>query len=439
MRLHAPNNTTLSGEVTMALGNLWYLYNLAESPYFQQDLQAGGSSRYPIDLFVGRDEDARRLLRMIGGASSSRQTVEAPPGFGKTTLTQYVKASAAAAGYVSYPDPVSTAGADTAETLLERLLSYAYDALASLVDHPVLKDPAVEEARRMVLDTRVREVRVAATVAGFGFDRDVSQHTERVAFHSALLAIPRLLRDLSSAARRNALKGILVHLNNLENLVSDADRTRAGLVMRDLRDVFLLDGYHFLLVGTSDAVHAMISPHAQLRSVFAIGGALEPLPEDAFQKLLLKRYNHLRLSKGRVRPPVAPDATRALYRVFNGDLRGTLRALDAAANELIGLTDPPGASIEEPQLMSVLVPLLAAESEATLSDTLIDYVDALRHTADTFTQKDLMKLWGLSQPAVSQNLRELQRLGYVQELRRLGRKQVYSLAGVTRIILRRDG
>jgi DNA-binding transcriptional ArsR family regulator len=205
--------------------------------------------------------------------------------------------------------------------------------------------------------------------------------------------------------------------------------------MRDLRDIFLLDGYHFVLVGTPDAVRSIIAPHAQLRSVFGVSRPLEPLGEDAFQRLLARRYAHLRLAKGEVRPPVAEDAARAVYRIFRGDLRGTLRALDTAAHELIGLTDPPGSPIQMPELMAVLAPMLAAEAEASLSDTLLDYLYALRQLDGAFTQKELIGLWDLSQGAVSQNVKELQRLGYVQEQRREGRQVTYSLTGPSRIIL----
>jgi hypothetical protein len=39
------------------------LFNLRESPYFQDALQAAG--RYPLSLFVGREDAAEILLRLI--------------------------------------------------------------------------------------------------------------------------------------------------------------------------------------------------------------------------------------------------------------------------------------------------------------------------------------------------------------------------------------
>jgi DNA-binding transcriptional ArsR family regulator len=425
----------------MALHNLWHLHNLRESPYFQQDLQVSGEARYPIELFVGRESEAERLLNVIGGAPSSRQTVEGLPGFGKTTLVQYVKAQAVKAGYISYPDPVSAAGADSADSLLVRILSHVHDAITSHLGEKVLGETAVDTARRLVLDTRVRDVKVSASIGGFGGSREVTKRTEPAAFHSGLLTMPPLLRDLSSIVRRHGFAGIIVHLNNLENLAGDAERTRAGLVIRDLRDIFLFEGYHFLLVGPPEPVRAIISPHAQLRSVFGIGRPLEPLSSDDFQRLLARRYTHLRLSaEEEVRPPVAHDAAGELYRLFRGDLRGTLRALDAASHELVGYTDPPGSPIGGAQLLQVLVPMLQTEAEAALSETLLNYLHLLRELGGAlFTQKDLVALWDVAQPTVSTHLKELQRLGYVEEYGREGRAMSYGLTGSARLVLELHG
>lgn len=418
------------------LHNHWHTYNLSESPFFQRDLQPSGV-RYPIDLFVGRESEAERLLSTIGGSPSTRQTIEGHPGFGKTTLAQYVKSRAAAANYASYPDPVSAAGVDTAETLLIRLLSYVHDAVTTHLGDVVLADPAVEAARRLVLDTRVRDIKVAAQIAGFGFDREAATRIEHATFRSGLLAIPPILRELPRVAKRHGVPGIIVHINNLENLVSDADRSRAGDALRDLRDLYLIEGLHFLLVGTPEAVRALIAPHPQMRSVFGIGKPLAPLPRDGFLSLLARRYTHLRLDPSQeVRAPVAHDAAAEVYRVYRGDLRGTMRALDSAAQELIGYTGGPGAPIGADELFGVLVPMLQTEADYSLGENLQDRFYALRDLAGTeITQRELMDVWNVTQGTVSEHVRELQRLGYLQESRRQGRQIWYALTGPARLVL----
>jgi len=426
----------------MALNNLWNLYNLRESPYFQNDLQPSGQSSYPVEqLFVGREREVQRILNTVVGARSSRQTLEGFPGHGKTSLAQFVKSALAAEGYLSYPEPVSVAGVDTADTLLVRILSYVYDALASQAGTELLEAPAVEEARRLLFDTRTRDTRVVVNLAGSGFDRETRSQMEPAAFHVPLLQVPRLLRALPRVVQEAGYRAIVVHMNNLENLLTDRDRKEASNALRDLRDLFLLEGYHYLLVGTPEAVRELISPHAQLRSVFGVSNALGPLSSDGFQQLLARRYGYLRADpRAEVRPPVAHDATAALYALYGGDLRGTLRTLESAARELIGLTEPPGAPISLEQLRTVIRPLLDAEAHASLGETLLDYLCRLSALDQPeFTQSDLVRHWELTQGTVSQNLRELQSRGYVREVRREGRKIWYALSGTARLLLGLEG
>lgn len=58
----------------MALPNLWSLYNLRSSPYFQTTLRAD-SQAPPLRLFVGRQRERQLLLTTIGSCASSRQAV----------------------------------------------------------------------------------------------------------------------------------------------------------------------------------------------------------------------------------------------------------------------------------------------------------------------------------------------------------------------------
>jgi type II secretory pathway predicted ATPase ExeA len=96
----------------MALPNLWGLYNLRSSPFFQATLRAD-SQTTPLHLFVGRQRERQLLLTTIGSSASSRQAVAGRPGIGKTTLVQTVKADAQAEGYWSSDEiiPINAEGA----------------------------------------------------------------------------------------------------------------------------------------------------------------------------------------------------------------------------------------------------------------------------------------------------------------------------------------
>ena len=105
----------------MALPNLWGLYNLRSSPFFQATLRAD-SQATPLRLFVGRKRERPLLLTTIGSSASSRQAVAGRPGIGKTTLVQTVKADAQDGGYWSSDEIISISAAGASEHLLGQLL-----------------------------------------------------------------------------------------------------------------------------------------------------------------------------------------------------------------------------------------------------------------------------------------------------------------------------
>src|SRR6267378_3531424 len=110
--------------------DLWQLFNLRDTPYFQEALRPGDGARYPVEWFVGRELEANRLARTIFGHSgSSRQTIRGSVGVGKSTLAQHVKALLAREQLYSNPDAVALGHADGADEVCIRILSYVYETL----------------------------------------------------------------------------------------------------------------------------------------------------------------------------------------------------------------------------------------------------------------------------------------------------------------------
>ena len=130
----------------MALPNLWRLYNLRSSPFFQATLRQD-SEATPLSLFVGRQNERQRLLTAIGGSRSSRQAVAGRPGIGKTTLVQAVKADALAAGYWASAEIIPITADLTSEDLIGQLLAGAFGAV--LASHTHASGPAVEAAQQL--------------------------------------------------------------------------------------------------------------------------------------------------------------------------------------------------------------------------------------------------------------------------------------------------
>jgi hypothetical protein len=210
------------------LFHLWALFGLRESPFFQETLAPGGP--YPTELFVGREEETRRILITIGGSPSSRHVLHGPPGVGKTTLAQHAKDVLAREGFVVRWRPVAVSAGQTSVGLIVEILASVHEAILTMLPKAAGAEP-MEEARGLVRTFRQRNVSGGVTVLGSGLQAGVEAGYVRPVGEGVSSEAWRLLVDLATlACRKQGAAGVLVHLNNFENLTTTDDLQSAGLV-----------------------------------------------------------------------------------------------------------------------------------------------------------------------------------------------------------------
>lgn len=421
----------------------WNVYNLRGSPFFQETLEQAHGAPHPLELFVGRERELAAMQAVIRSAGSSRQAVAGASGVGKTTLVQSVKAAALADGYLATDGLVPFLPDDTPERLFGRVLGALYDTI--LANRPQsIGNPAMQAAQQLVRADRLYGggANVSIMGVGAGASRSVTVFSPK----DLLIDGPRVVRDLLALVRESDARGVVLHLNNLENL-SEAESADAAEILRSLRDSMLLhDGLHYIVVGTTDAVVSVVNTYPQIRSVFSTPLLLEPMPVRDMHALLAARYDHERLDPARpVVPPVDPDAVEELYGLFRGDLRGLLKALDDGTVLLIGLEGvPPEGDADRrvaPLTLSALRPVLARRYSAMLAHDLDERrAEQLAawgrdDPASIQTQKSLAALWKIKQASISIALAALERQGYVVALPRAGTQPIqYVLSGVSRLV-----
>ena len=252
---------------------------------------------------------------------------------------------------------------------------------------------------------------------------------------------PRVLRDLLAYGQGQGAQGLVLHLNNLENL-SEADAGRAADLLRSIRDqALLLDGLHLIVVGTTDAVRTVVQTHTQIRSVFSEPQQLLPLALEDVQQLLTNRYAALQLEPRQPwRNPVVYTVVERLYQLFRGDLRGMLKALEDGMTALLGLTSAASRDGAAPVGMDDLLLVLRQRNQRELADQLGPTAWERLQAWGSLdpegleTQAELKTLWGVSQSAVSQTLQQLMAAGAVEALPRRGREPIqYMLTGTARL------
>jgi hypothetical protein len=418
------------------------LYNLTGSPYFQETLEASETTSRPLRLFVGRKRELAQLRGAVysAGDRPSRQAVAGAPGFGKTTLVQELKAILLSDAYMTTDAVVPVLAQDTAEGLFARVLGAVYDTI--LVNRPMtVHNRAMQDAQIMVRAARLGTG--GANLSAFGFGAGANRGTTVLSPKDIMIDGPRVLRDLMVLVRESDSRGVVLHLNNLENL-SEADASRAADTLRSLRDPMLMqDGLHVVVVGTTDAVNTAINSHAQVRNTFSTL-VLERLDIDDVHLMLAERYRYLSVRGREPIPPVDEASVAALYDLFAGDLRGLLKALDDGVTPLIGLagTDPADTTVAVRSLStSELRPVLQQRYAGHLA-SLPEQAKVIQLTrwgqaepGSLQTQRSLTELWGVSQAAVSGTLTFLVQQGYVVSLPRTRAEPTkYALSGLSRLI-----
>src|ERR1041384_8307104 len=217
----------------------WNLYNLTASPYFQETLESPDGSTRPLSLFVGRARELDQLRSKIHGTGklSSRQAVAGFPGVGKTTLVQELKASLLRDGYLTSDSLVPILATDTAGDLFGRVLGGLYEII--LLNRPATAtgSPAMREAQLLVRAGRLSSGGANVSILGVG--GGVSRSTTVVTPKDIMIDGPRIMRDLMQLVRDSDAHGVVMHLNNLENL-SDFETEKAAEILRSLRDPMLM-------------------------------------------------------------------------------------------------------------------------------------------------------------------------------------------------------
>jgi DNA-binding MarR family transcriptional regulator len=185
----------------------------------------------------------------------------------------------------------------------------------------------------------------------------------------------------------------------------------------------------------------VVDSHPQLRSVFSLTLALEPLKPAELLRLLERRYTALAADPHKpARAPVATRAVQALYALFHGDLRGTLAALDEAAHGLLGYGKRPDAALVLTDIQPFLRRRYEGDARARLTGAQADALEALarRMKGKSFSVKDAAEIWGNERSRAARVLMELQKAGYILllEERATGDERgrpaaLYTLTGAT--------
>lgn len=409
-----------------SIANLWEPFGLRSTPFFQEELRPG-DVEHPVELFVGRDEELRRLVRRVVSDGSSRTIVQGEPGVGKTSFINRLKSELSRQRIATYEHPIRIRSGTRAETLVADVLR-----LLLRIRLAMGRGAAGDfwgRTARMLEGGEIRGGSASAMGVGAGVSRG---------WVPAQVAADSLYEHLGEALRRlseEGSAGVLVHVNNLENLTEE-DADEAAALLRDLRDHLLLPGAHWIFGGAA-GVDTVFRRFAQVDGIFPAAETLEPLPAERMAELLSRRYAHLSTGTGTV-PPVEPEVAGRLYSLYRGDLRNFLRLLGDAAERGLGLKGVRPMTLEE------VVRYTASDYERRLLDRLGPGDHAHLRAIVTGTEppyefrvKEAARAAGIKQSSASQLVDRLIRNRAIRRVRTEGKSVYYGPAGDVLVALGR--
>lgn len=406
----------------MPIVSLWEPFGLRGNPFFQDELRPGAEAAHPVSLLVGREAELRRLLRRVASDTASRSIVQGDAGVGKTSFTNRLKAEASAHGIASHEHPIRI----TSDTTWH---SFVREALRALLRARLGLGHRNEEPgfwRRTAALLEGEEV-LGGGLSAAGFGGTVSRSRVQPA-----LPIDSLYEHLGEALQRLKEEsgcGVLLHVNNLENQALE-HAAELSILLRDLRDFLLLDGAHWVFVGTSGIEAKIFRVHDQVGGIFPGAVELGPLSSAEVATLLEQRYAHLALPGADVVPPVEPETAAGLYEYYRGDLRNFLRLLYEAAELGLGLHGIRPMARSE--IVNTMAPVYQHHLRGEIGAADYDHLSQLvGPDAAEFRVTDAAAATKLTQGAASKLVDRLLAKGAIRHTRTEGRNVYYRATGFT--------
>ena len=310
-----------------SLKDIWELYGVRENPFSTSPLLVVGGS-IPIDSFVGRTDQIKRLSRMIGSKGGSRTFIYGDIGIGKTSFANVVRSSAFENKHFTHFKEITTQDSWSAEEFIVNTLSAIYSTLKLLKERPISAD--LYEKLKSLFEIGITTPNIGISIAGFGGNYGVNRSgIEQL----PLYTLQHLFNEIISNINATTQKEVIIHYNNLELITEKKIR----YLFQTLRDFFQTQGVHFILIGNLTA-YAILQSVPRFSSILTdTPFHIDVLTYDEVKSILKKRFEALRISADyNILYPYTEDCLMALYDLYNGNIRDILNSLSTAVFHATG-------------------------------------------------------------------------------------------------------
>jgi len=306
------------------------LSNLMRTLFLTDPILVSGGN-IPIDSFVGRREELKRLYDQFESRVGTRTIVIGDTGVGKTSFVNYALYSIKDKYFI--PKPINVLGEWKSEDFLINTLVVIANEIKKEgnegIDDDILKKlESVTELNRVNMESH--GIQLPFALGGLNSGKGTS-NPENTPYTS----LEELFKLIITQIFTKQDKETIIVYDNLENLLNYVNPkeylAKIKQIFNDIRDTFQeIPNAHFVLIGNSD-IDDVIQQEEMHRvyTTFTEPIYLKPMKLNEISEILKNRLEFLKPGEG-MQKPYDDEVLATLYDVYDGNIRDILKRLDTA-------------------------------------------------------------------------------------------------------------
>ena len=393
--------------------NIWELYGLKKNPFDTSPLLVLGGT-IPLDSFVGRKEEIKRLNKILGSKGGSRTVVFGDIGVGKTTFVNVVRHKAFMSGYFTPIKEIAVQENWEPSDFVLNTISAIFSTLKLLKEKPI--SDSLFKKLQQLFELGISNTSLGLEIAGFGGNYSKEKNEP---MHLTITSLHELFELVINEIIEKTNNEIIIHYNNLELL----HENKLRYLFNNLRDFFQIKGVHFIFVGN-------LTVRSSLQSIPRFSSILTDTPfcinnltYEETTEVMNKRFEALRISKEyNITIPFTEDALKKLYDLMNGNIRSILNSLHTA---VIEITNETPVLLNANDLSRTLKSVLEKRYISKLSDRQKEVLFEIA-SHEEMTNKGISDKLKIKRSNVSIYIKDLTNEGLVYLRRKNGKDKFWS-------------
>jgi len=393
--------------------NIWELYGVNENPFSISPILVIGGI-IPIESFVGRKEEIKRLSKIMGSKGGSRVFVYGDVGVGKTSFVNVIRHTAFISGFFTPFKEIAVQQDWTIDDFMMNTLSAIYSTLKILKEQPISDKTFSKLESLFEIGRTSTNIGVSVMGSGGSYGREQNP-TEKLTTFNLEHFFQEIIQEINTKTKKDTI----IHYNNLELLPEKKIR----YIFDNLRDFFQTRGVHFIFVGNL-TVHSIIQSIPRFSSNLTdTPFHIETLTFEETKEIIIKRFYALKISdKYNLIYPQTENCLRVLYDLMEGNIRNILNSLSTA---VLYATNEKAIVLDRNKLAKVLKEVLENRYLHNLTPKPREVLNEIvKH--QEITNKSLADKLNMPRSNISTNIKNLEQEGCVYLRRKNGKDKFWS-------------